>query len=131
MRVRIVTSWPTARLRYTCTRLQGEGQQDSQYKTVQLKKYKSVIETSDCVELLQDIDSLDRWSRSNRLAFNVTKCKVMSFPRLRDPNTQNYSLGAAIMERVDSIRYLGLVEDSCLDFRQHIMSMCKKANTTL
>lgn len=96
-----------------------------------LKLYHPVNSVIDCQALQRDINAIYVWCEDNRLQFNVTKCKVLSFTRSTVPTLYQYSIGNIVLERVQSIRDLGVIIDSKLDFHDHIATMCKAANKTL
>lgn len=96
-----------------------------------LKVYQSVSEASDCVRLQRDIESVENWSRVNRLAFNTAKCKVVSFTRSSNPIAFSYTLGGSTLDRENKIQDLGVILDDHLDFREHVVNICKNTNRTL
>lgn len=96
-----------------------------------LKLYLAVSDLDDCQRLQADIDAVEEWSEVNRLYFNVGKCKVMTFSRSRTPLYFDYSLAGTLLDRVNQIRDLGLILDSRLNFRDHIIAACESANRML
>lgn len=90
------------------------------------------INTSEDAHALQrDINAVSDWSRNNRLPFNETKCKIITFAVKRNPNIIDYKLFDAPMERVSDIRDLGLILDSKLNFHKHVNVICKAASKML
>ncbi|XP_048004850.1 uncharacterized protein LOC125240797 [Leguminivora glycinivorella] len=96
-----------------------------------LKLLQPVANVCDCRLLQESIDKVAEWSEINRLQLNVSKCKVISFSRSKTPVTYSYCLQSVSLERVRSIRDLGVIIDSGLTFQDHIVDMCKKANKNL
>lgn len=96
-----------------------------------LKLCLDVGQGDDCLKLQHDINAVAEWSVKNKLHFNVSKCKVMTFSRARAPIEFSYVLQAVQLERVYEIRDLGLTLDVQLNFRQHIINICKSASKTL
>lgn len=90
-----------------------------------LKLIYGVQEDSDRVSLQSDIDRVHEWSSGNRLAFNVTKCAVISFSRARNPLCYNYCLGTEPILRVNSIRDLGVILDTQLNFHEHLNALTR------
>lgn len=96
-----------------------------------LKLFYAVNSVSDCGVLQQDIDAVAGWSQANRLFFNTKKCKVISFSRSKCPLAYTYLLSNDPIDRVQTIRDLGLELDTKLDFHGHICSITKSANKML
>ncbi|KAJ2944969.1 hypothetical protein O0L34_g1866 [Tuta absoluta] len=96
-----------------------------------LKLFLSVGNTEDCQNLQSDIDAVTDWCVINNLHFNVAKCRVLSYTRSIAPIIFPYAIDSVPLERVESIRDLGIVMDSRLDFHDHITTICKDASKTL
>lgn len=96
-----------------------------------LKLSLGIGDLSDCDALQSDIDAVRDWSEVNRLPFNTSKCKIMTFTRKRCPINVEYNLADAPLERVSDIRDLGIMLDSRLDFHNHVTLICKSANKLL
>ncbi|XP_055614751.1 uncharacterized protein LOC129761075 [Toxorhynchites rutilus septentrionalis] len=60
-----------------------------------------------------------------------TKCKVITFTRGMSPINHVYSINTTPLERVQSIRDLGVVSDSKLTFNEHIATITAKAFSVL
>jgi hypothetical protein len=95
------------------------------------KLCKGIDDLSDCVALHKDIDAVTEWSISNRLPFNINKCKTITFARKRCPLDVDYKLADAPLEKLSEIRDLGLILDAKLDFHNHVNLLCKQANKML
>ena len=90
--------------------------------------YRTIHTELDYAALQQDVDSLGVWSLLNCLSFNPIKCTSMMISRKKvraTPPTLNL-LGSEI-ERVDSIKYLGLTIKDNLSWSEHISNICSKA----
>lgn len=96
-----------------------------------LKIMRPVNSKSDCDALQLMINSVAEWSASNKLQLNGLKCKTITFTRSSNPITASYHLANIPLDRVTSIKDLGLTLDSRLNMRDHIMSTCKSANRVL
>ena len=82
----------------------------------------------DEVNLLQrDLDSFREWSIENGLLINFDKSKVISFYRGNRLVEVDYSVGFQSLERVESIRDLGVIYDSTLYFNEQIDKVVWKA----
>ena len=80
----------------------------------------------DAVTLQRELEGLLRWSVSNGLPINLSKCKVISFCVGECPFSTHYKLGNIELERVDQIRDLGVIMDKSLSFREQSQVVIKK-----
>lgn len=96
-----------------------------------LKLHLSVGSVDDCHALQTDIDNVVEWAADNHLEFNSSKCKVMTFARLRSPIDFNYHMSGVSLERVMEIKDLGVKLDVELKFNQHIEDICDRAFKSL
>lgn len=96
-----------------------------------LKIFFAINSVSDCYSLQCDINAVLNWSLENRLLFNASKCKVITFSRSKTLIEGAYHLDDQSIDRVQAIRDLGLNLDSRLDFHDHIGAVVKSANKTL
>jgi hypothetical protein len=74
----------------------------------------------DCLRIQDDLNILAKSCEANALELNVSKCKSITFSRLRHPIEFSYMLGGNILDRVDSINDLGVIMDSMMSFNGHI-----------
>jgi len=83
------------------------------------KIYKSIVTDDDANSLQRVVSRITEWCNTWLLKLNVNKCKVVSYSRkeitdsnyyITDENT-DYKL-----EKVDSIKDLGVIFDSSLNF---------------
>lgn len=96
-----------------------------------LKLSLGIGEEADTLALQKDIDAVTEWSRDNRLPFNESKCKVITFSLKLNPIKVVYKLYDAPLDRVNDIRDLGLILDTKLDFHKHVTLICKQASRLL
>ena len=79
-----------------------------------------------------DLDRLVNWSSVWKLKLNVSKCKVFFFITLkRSPVINSYVIGNEMLERVTTVRDLGVVLDQKLTFQSHIDCIVGKGNRAL
>lgn len=88
-----------------------------------LKLVYRVGHEQDCHDLQEDISSVYRWSVKNKLEFNDAKCQVCSFGRSSTPILNKYMIGSVGVERVFSVKDLGVVFDTRLTFHEHIRTL--------
>ena len=96
-----------------------------------IKIYTSIVDSSDVLNLQENIDIINKWCHSNKLNLNVNKCYVMTYSRKLSPNVNNYKIDNSTLQRVSNIKDLGVLFDSTLSFALHIQEICKIAGTTL
>lgn len=71
------------------------------------------------------IDSLYNWFVANKLTVNVDKTCYMVFPRSNTSDI-NLFLNGLLIKKVDNCRYLGVIIDDELSWREHIQSVYNK-----
>lgn len=96
-----------------------------------LKIVHVINDISDAVALQRDVDAFSAWCDRNYMSINVSKCKTMSFYRLRSPVFFDYSIGDVTLGRVAEMTDLGVVLDPRLDFRAHVDKKVAKAYSML
>ncbi|CAG9133595.1 unnamed protein product [Plutella xylostella] len=96
-----------------------------------LKLFAPISCQDDQIRFQQDINNVEEWSRENKLSFNGSKCCVITFSRSKNLVQHQYTLGGSPMERVTSVRDLGVRMTSDLSFKEHITGVCKQAFKTL
>ncbi|XP_062699172.1 uncharacterized protein LOC134284397, partial [Aedes albopictus] len=67
----------------------------------------------------------------NGMQANPSKCKVITYTRKHEPIRFEYSMDSAMLQRVNSIKDLGITLDSKLKFNEHISKTIAKANSML
>ena len=72
------------------------------------KLYKSVTSICDCQSLQTTLGNLNSWSKHNRIKFNTSKCKSLTFTRKKSPLVHEYTLDSAQLERVSNEKGLGV-----------------------
>lgn len=65
------------------------------------------------------------------MQLNAAKCKSITFTRCHTSIRYDYSINSSIVERVDSIRDLGVTLDSKLKFNEHISTVTAKGFAVL
>ena len=74
-----------------------------------------------------DLARIFNWSATNKLNINFSKTKTMTFTRKRNINIPIY-LNNNLIEKVTEFKYLGLLIDQDLSFKNHILNLVKKVN---
>lgn len=96
-----------------------------------LKIYRVVSSMVDCAALQQDVDTVAEWCVANGMEMNALKCKVISFNKSRGRLNFEYTANGVILERVTTIKDLGVIMDCKLSFNEHITTTTAKAFAVL
>ncbi|CAG9124933.1 unnamed protein product [Plutella xylostella] len=78
-----------------------------------------------------DLDALYRYYLNNKITVNVKKCMCISFTRKPKPSYFNYAFNGNTIERVNSVRDLGIILDSKFLLSEHIDHIANKAYRNL
>jgi hypothetical protein len=71
-------------------------------------------------------------AKDNKITFNEQKSKVMVVTGKRSENTDvSIYLNNNPLEQVNNIKYLGIIIDSKLNFRDYIMYISRKCSTLI
>ena len=92
---------------------------------------KEITNTSDSLDLQNDLNNVLEWTKIWGMRFNVEKCHHMTITNKRRPISSQYCLDNEIIAQKSNINYLGVIIDNKLSFKQHINTKCKKATTVL
>jgi len=92
---------------------------------------KEIHNESDSEQLQNDLDSVAKWTQIWGMKFNVVKCVIMTVTNKRIPIIKNYFLQNEILKIKEKIKYLGVIIDKKLTFKDHINEKCSKATKVL
>lgn len=92
-----------------------------------LKIYHIVENDVDHIAFQQDLDRFSEYCIENKLQLSIDKCKVITFTKKINKKTYSYCLGDSALDRVNSIKDLGVILDSKLHLDIHIESIKSKA----
>ncbi len=94
-------------------------------------KIYSQITTTNTPETLQnDLNLLEKWSKTWLLLFHPDKCRVMRLGN-RPDQPYDYKLEDTSLEYTDTEKDLGITFDNKLKFNSHINIITKKANSVM
>lgn len=79
----------------------------------------------DRASLQSDLNEVVEWAKSNALKINAAKTNVISFSKF-ERKIFDYYIDTEKIERVTTIKDLGVVFDECLTFEQHILAITNK-----
>ena len=96
-----------------------------------VKIYREVRTDADAVLLYDDLTRLVEWSSSWRLKLNASKCKSFTITLKRSPIISPYRIGGVTLDRVTTMRDLGVTLDQKLTFERHVDSIVAAGNRAL
>lgn len=95
-------------------------------------KLYNVIKCDNDTALLQkQLDVFVVWCKNNKMILNASKCSSISFSRKHTITEFNYHIGEVTLNRVKSIKDLGVMVDYKLTFNDHISYIVSKASKSL
>ncbi|KXJ69408.1 hypothetical protein RP20_CCG027228 [Aedes albopictus] len=96
-----------------------------------LKFFRVIASLVECCAIQADIDVLSNWCKLNGMEVNVRKSNVITFSRKTSTVLFDYKMSSTSITRVSTIKDLGVLLDSKLNFAQHIAATTAKAYATL
>ena len=78
-----------------------------------------------------DLNSLHRWSKRWKMAFNITTCHVLHITRNRIVIRHRYNIGGTLLTPVDRHPYVGLEQHNELCWKQQLANVRSKSTRTL
>lgn len=92
-----------------------------------VKIYKPCKSVHDCSLLQEDLNRLYAYCVNNKLFLSLPKCQTISFTKNKNKINFNYIINNVQLNKVASIRDLGVTLDSCLHFDIHVDNIINKA----
>ena len=96
-----------------------------------VKLYLKINCVEDCQLLQNDIDKIQSWCSLNGLPLNKEKCKVVTYSLCYQPFRYDYGIDGMIMQRMLTVKDLGVCYDSQFSFREQINNITSKAGKML
>ena len=96
-----------------------------------LKVFRTVTDVRDSELLQNDLNRLHSWSRTWGITLNPTKCFHLRLSLKTKPFPARFAIGGTQLSLVTSMRDLGVIVDSKLNFSEHIDSVVKRGNRAL
>ena len=80
-----------------------------------------------------ELSKLTTWLQANKLSLNVKKTHYIIFGNKRVPsqNTYNLMMNSNIIEKVDKTKFLGIIIDKQLNWKNHILSVANKVSRSV
>ena len=89
---------------------------------------RSITTPSDHQILQNDLTKLPLWSANWQMPFNLAKCEHLTVTNSPHPSTHHYKLNDYTIQRVQSIKYLGLTISHNLSWSPQISRIVSKVN---
>ena len=93
--------------------------------------YRSIKTPNDSAILQKDLDTLQLWEKKWKMEFHPGKCQLLRVTNKISPIISNYTIHNIPISATDSAKYLGVVIDSKLNWKNHYTNVIKKSNSTL
>jgi hypothetical protein len=77
-----------------------------------------------------EIRKISNWAKENKITFNEQKSKVMVISRRKRRENKDVSiyLNNKLLEQINTIKYPGIIIDSKLNFREHLIYTSTKCS---
>jgi hypothetical protein len=85
-------------------------------------------------EIQSDINNLSDWLKVNKLVINVKKSNIIYFcSKNRNDSSINSCIlmNGEVIQSVNCCKYLGIILDKNLSWKEHVLSLCKKLGPIL
>ena len=89
---------------------------------------RSITTPNDHQALQNDLTKLALWSANWQMPFNLTKCELLTVTNSPHPSAYHYKLNDYTIQRVQSIKYLGLTISHNLSWSPYISKIVSKVN---
>lgn len=92
---------------------------------------KEIVNQSDAIELQQDLDKLNTWTKLWQMKLNIKKCSILRICTKKKQLMYNYSIGNTKLECVKEQKYLGVSLKYNLKWSSNIDILTAKAMRSL
>jgi len=93
--------------------------------------YRPIRSIDDCISLQKDLDLLQKWEITWKMEFHPQKCQLLRITNKRNPIIHPYTIHNVTLEETNAAKYLGVVIDSRLRFKDQHSAVVNKANKVL
>ena len=93
--------------------------------------YRTIKNPSDTAILQKDLDTLQLWEKKWKMEFHPGKCQLLRITKKIKPIIATYNIHETPLSETDSAKYLGVVIDPKLSWRNQYTNTIKKSNNTL
>ena len=93
--------------------------------------YRTIQSEEDTDILQQDLNKLQSWEKENKMEFHPQKCQVLRITNKKRKICSTYTIHDTILGETEKAKYLGVIINNKLTWKDHITHICNKANRTL
>lgn len=93
-----------------------------------LKVFLEIDDVGSCERLQCDLGALSDWCKESGMSLNESKCRSITFSRRKRPIVFDYKIANNTLEKVDSIKDLGIILDSKLHFDLHVQDVANRCS---
>jgi len=93
--------------------------------------YRKIKNINDTVILQNDLDQLQLWEQKWKMEFHPQKCELLRITNKRNIINTSYYIHNTKLNQTKSSKYLGVIIDEKLKFKEQHTATLKKANCTL
>ena len=93
--------------------------------------YRNIKTAEDSAILQKDLDSLQKWEKTNKMEFHPGKCEVIRITNQKNPILNVYNIHDTKLKEANSVKYLGVTINSKLSWEEQSENVFKKANGML
>lgn len=95
------------------------------------KIFRVISSEHDSFILNSDLAAFFSWCKLNQLPLNIDKCTYMRFSRSKTLISFDYTIDGCPLQKLDTVKDLGVWFNSHFSFNNHIDAIISKANSTL
>ena len=93
--------------------------------------YSCINSVEDCIILQRDLTELEKWAKTWQMEFNPLKCEFLTITNRRSPIKFSYHINEVPIREVEFVKYLGVVIESKLTWKEHVKQVLSKSNAAL
>ena len=93
--------------------------------------YRKIDSPNDSATLQKDLDTLQNWEQKWKMEFHPGKCQLLRITHKINPLLSAYNIHGIPISLTDSAKYLGVVIDSKLTWKNQYSNIVKKCNSSL
>jgi hypothetical protein len=93
--------------------------------------YREIKNTSDQIQLQEDLHKVFKWADKWQMSFNASKCKALTITRKTKPHKFTYKVDDHCIESTTNHKYLGITINKTLDWNQHVQNTTSSARSIL
>ena len=89
--------------------------------------YRVISNEADTICLQNDLFTLENWANTWQMKFNPPKCIHLAITRKKTSIKHCYQIHGQQIQQSNSAKYLGVVIDQHLTWKEHVNNICSKA----